>query len=217
MERLSFISGSSANEDEEEDEEDEDLEEDPMAILLPPPPLPPKPPILMNQLPRGVPGGTVSGGGPLSHHADLKQREATPIIHATSPYTSGGPGNRTMYHYEDSEVGTVRRKAKRERNRTTSSALPASGLDKSKQEQISQQQVQPSSASSQPPIISEVVKGHRSSTSKSRSKSRSPGRTIEGPSGSASASAGSARSSRSLHASRGNSPDNISGKHCQFF
>ena len=32
-----------------------------------------------------------------------------------------GPGHRTVYHYEDNaEVGTVRRKAKRDRNRTTS-------------------------------------------------------------------------------------------------
>ena len=85
MERLSFISGSSANEDEDEDDEEEaseDLEEDPMAVLLPPPPLPPKPPILMNQLPRGsfVPGA----GPPISNAMDLKQREATPMIHATA-------------------------------------------------------------------------------------------------------------------------------------
>ena len=224
MERLSFISGSSANEEEDEDDlDDEDLEEDPMAVLLPPPPLPPKPSILMNQLPRHGIGGLVGGshgpGGPLSYPATV-HREATPvtpIINATpSPYGPGvgGPaGHRTMYHYSEdpSEVGTVRRKQKRDRNRTTASGLPVSSVvDKSEHVQppSGHKVQQPISASQQPPIL------NSRSTSKSRSKSRSPGRPIEGSvSASASAGGSSTRSSRpcSLHASRGNSPDNISG------
>ena len=226
MERLSFISGSSANEEEDEDDlDDEDLEEDPMAVLLPPPPLPPKPSILMNQLPRHGIGGLVGGnhggpGGPLSYPATV-HREATPvtpIINATpSSYGPGvgGPagGHRTMYHYSEdpSEVGTVRRKQKRDRNRTTASGLPVSSVvDKSEHVQppSGHKVQQPISASQQPPIL------NSRSTSKSRSKSRSPGRPIEGSvSASASAGGSSARSSRpcSLHASRGNSPDNISG------
>ena len=196
-----------------------------MAVLLPPPPLPPKPSILMNQLPRHGIGGLVGGshgpGGPPGYPAAVVQREATPIIHA-SPYgpgmggapMGGPPGHRTMYHYSEdpSEVGTVRRKQKRDRNRTTASGLPVSSVvDKSEHVQppSGHKVQQPVSASQQPPIL------NSRSTSKSRSKSRSPGRPIEGSvSASASAGGSSTRSSRpcSLHASRGNSPDNISGK-----
>lgn len=92
MERLSFISGSSANE-EDDLEEDEDEEEDPMAVLLPPPPpLPPKPPVLLNQQPRL-----------LGLYRD--PYDASDNFVETMPAPGG--------------IGTVRRKAqKRERNRT---------------------------------------------------------------------------------------------------
>lgn len=97
MERLSFISGSSANEEDdlEEDEDEEEEEEDPMAVLLPPPPpLPPKPPVLLNQQPRLM--GLYRD--PYDHdHNFVDTSIAAP------------PGG----------IGTVRRKAqKRERNRT---------------------------------------------------------------------------------------------------
>ena len=121
MERLSFISGSSANED-EDDEDDEDEEEDPMAVLLPPPPLPPKPSILLSQQPRLT-------------RAEAK-REASPMIYMTS----------YRPHYEEIDLSTVRRKAKRERNRTTSAIVES---------------LPP------PPLITDI-KNIRSSTSKSR-------------------------------------------------
>ena len=166
MERLSFISGSSANEEDEEDEDEDDLE-DPMAALLPPPPLPPKPAVLLNQQPR-----TTSLRDP---NAEVK-RELTPMVY-------------TKHHFwmpeasDLEQIGTVRRKAKRDRNRTNAEEAAAAATEK----------------------------GCRSSStstlSKSRSKSRSPGRSIE-----------AARGSRpcSLHASRGNSPDNISESSASF-
>jgi hypothetical protein len=102
MERLSFISGSSANEDEDGSEDDEDEEEDPMAVLLPPPPLPPKPSILLNQqVNRFALGSQATVAEPSS------------LIPSAAFMSQCRP-----LHYEDSDVGTVRRKAKRDRNRT---------------------------------------------------------------------------------------------------
>ena len=187
MERLSFISGSSANEDEDEEEEDEDEECDPMAVLLPPPPLPPKPPVLLNQQPRCL-------------YPDQIKRESTPIaLH--SPYISHGSSRHVMQHGDEftlgsnSDLGTVRRKAKRDRNRTATTP-----------EAMKEPLLPPL-----PVMMSEVSKSRSStSTSKSRSKSRSPGRSIEGN------RTGSSRASCSLHASRGNSPDNISESSTSF-
>ncbi len=172
MERLSFISGSSANEDEgEEDgesEEDDDGEAHPGVDhdtlagigMLPPPPLPPKPAILLNQ----------------------QLREATPMIHGTSPHHYGDvplpPHHRTAappaplwqpqhVQAEDSDggqrnVNTVRRRAKRERNRTTG-AIVVTASPKTE------------SSSVTAGIEAAAIKAR----TKARSKSRSPGRSID--------------------------------------
>ena len=123
MERMSFMSGSSANEEEEEEMYDE---KDCMG--LPPPPPPP------NKLPS-------------LHLAQPYQcrgnRELTPNVHDLSPNSnvyesyrpvssSGGSCgmlNRQWVSAEDSDgadvtsAGTVRRKAKRERNKTTTGVM----------------------------------------------------------------------------------------------
>ena len=190
MERLSFISGSSANEedDEEEEEDLDDDEEDPMAALLPPPPLPPKPAVLLNQQPRnsGIlqnPGSSQVASVPPEH-----KRELTPMVyskhHFWMPETS-----------DLEQIGTVRRKAKRDRNRTDIVSNPAAASEVS------------ASVVSSSAIVEKSRGSSTSTLSKSRSKSRSPGRSIE---------ANRRPGPCSLHASRGNSPDNISESSASF-
>ena len=139
-----------------------------MAALLPPPPLPPKPAVLLNQQPR-----TTSLRDP---HAEVK-RELTPMVYSKHHFW--------MPEASDLEqIGTVRRKGKRDRNRTNAEEAAAA----------TEKGCRGGSSSA-------------STLSKSRSKSRSPGRSIEPTRGSRPCS---------LHASRGNSPDNISESSASF-
>ena len=234
MERLSFISGSSANEEEEEEDEEDD--EDPLAGLLPPPPLPPKPAILLNQQPR------------LVEAAQAQPREATPMIHGPSPHYPAaaaiaavpdvkqhavahssflhGQQHRQIWTREphqlqanageDSDgehdgqfeaavnVNTVRRRAKRERNRTTGAIV-----------------VTTSPKTETTAVIEDAAIKART---KARSKSRSPGRSIDDqqqtsrhPAGGGiivGAPRGGGRGC-AVHA-RGQSPDNISESSASF-
>ena len=191
MERLSFISGSSANEEDEEDLDDED-DEDPMAAFLPPPPLPPKPAVLLNQQPRNSGGG---GGGilnnPLAVATSEVKRELTPMVYNKHHFW--------MPEASDLEqIGTVRRKAKRDRNRT---------------EAVVSKEATSISASAMVEKSSSRGSSSASTLSKSRSKSRSPGRSIESNRSSASRPL---PCSHHASSSRGNSPDNISESSASF-
>ena len=77
-----------------------------MAALLPPPPLPPKPALLLNQQGQRIMMAAVEGS----------RREATPMIHASAmpPFGVG-----KHFHYaDDDQLSTIRRRSKRDRNRT---------------------------------------------------------------------------------------------------
>lgn len=171
QERLSFISGSSNNEEDEEDEEDEnedEVEEEEEEEAQPSfpalPPLPPTPKDLPSQ----------SSPFTFAQEASLDQ------------WGSGEDSETTF-----STAGTVRRKNKRERNRTT----------------VVEQPNEPCC---------------RHNRSKSRSKSRSPGRTIDTaivivhhrrtnvP------GTGARGSTSRVGGSRGTSPDNISESSVSF-
>lgn len=193
MERLSFISGSSANEEDEEDLDDED-DEDPMAAFLPPPPLPPKPAVLLNQQPRNSGGGGSILHNPLTS-SEAKNRELTPMVYSKHHFW--------MPEASDLEqIGTVRRKAKRERNRT---------------EAVVSKEAASSISTSAAMVAEKSSRGSSlaSTLSKSRSKSRSPGRSIESNRSSAS-SRPLPCSHHGASSSRGNSPDNISESSASF-
>ena len=191
MERLSFISGSSANEEDEEDLDDED-DEDPMAAFLPPPPLPPKPAVLLNQQPRNSGGGGILNN-PLVVATSEVKRELTPMVYNKHHFW--------MPEASDLEqIGTVRRKAKRDRNRT---------------EAVVSKEASSISASAMVEKSSSRGSSSASTLSKSRSKSRSPGRSIESNRSSAS-SRPLPCSRHAASSSRGNSPDNISESSASF-
>jgi hypothetical protein len=120
MERMSFMSGSSANEEEEEEMfDDKDL-----SMALPPPPPPPAKSLHLGQ-----------------PYRCRGNRELTPTVHDLSPNSnvvyesyrpmssSAGMLNRQWMSAEDSDggdvtsAGTVRRKAKRERNKTATGVM----------------------------------------------------------------------------------------------
>ena len=77
-----------------------------MVVLLPPPPLPPKPALLLNQ----------QSQRPYMA-SEIARREATPMIHASAiPF---GSGKHWQYFDPESEqLSTIRRRSKRDRNRT---------------------------------------------------------------------------------------------------
>ncbi|XP_059080796.1 uncharacterized protein LOC131878708 isoform X1 [Tigriopus californicus] len=166
QERLSFISGSSNNEEEGDEDEDENQDEEeggePSFPALPP--LPPTPKDLPSQ----------SSPFTFAQEASLDQ-------------WGSGEDSETTFN----TAGTVRRKNKRERNRTT----------------VVEQQNEPCC---------------RHNRSKSRSKSRSPGRTIDTAivivhhRRTAAPGTGSRGSSSRVGGSRGTSPDNISESSVSF-
>ena len=82
--------------------QEEDDEDDPMAALLPPPPLPPKPALLLNQ------------GQRLMMTTEASRRDATPMVPSSAmPFVMS-----KAYDPEAEQLSTIRRRNKRDRNRT---------------------------------------------------------------------------------------------------
>ena len=124
MERMSFMSGSSANEEDEDEMFDD--KDNSLAATLPPPPPPP----LKSSLHLSQPYRCRS-------NRDIRDLSASPnvVFESYRPAGVNTPSHRQWLSAEDSDGvdvtsgGTVRRKAKRERNKTTTGVITATAKD----------------------------------------------------------------------------------------
>jgi hypothetical protein len=121
MERMSFMSGSSANDDDEE-EEMFDEKDNSLAAMLPPPPPPP----MKSSLHLGQPSYACRNSRDLN---------VSPTVYESYRPVTSVTLQRHWLSGEDSDggdvtsAGTVRRKAKRERNKTTTGVLVTKDFD----------------------------------------------------------------------------------------
>ena len=221
LERMSFISVSSANE-EEDDFEDNDQDVSSLGF----PPLPPAPEFTLMQPKSRNTSQNHPTQHPQSHYHHIHQtilsmppdnhisggREATPMIHKSTlgiddsnhrptnqrnemfpSWSSAGDIVECLPHHETFSSGTVRRKNKRERNRTNPEGNPSvmfynpnNNKENSSKTGIIKSNTSLESASDMPdvtqhriisdrkPLLANNIDSVGTKRSKSRSKSRSP-------------------------------------------